>query len=276
MLILDAQMKRLRKILVYLVVLLLVGYTGLCSWLYFRQENILFYPKRLSRGHRFTSDLPLQELSLSTKDGKQLSGLLFSAAESKGLIFYIHGNAGNVEGWKAAAKVYTKMGYDLMVFDFRGFGKSTGKISSEKQFYDDVRSFYRLATEHYTQEKIVIIGYSIGTGPAAMLASENSPRSLILLAPYYNLTDMMHREYPGVPSFILKYKFETDRFLPKVDAPVTIFHGINDKVIYFGSSLKLQKLFRKKDRLFPLKDQGHGGIDANPVYLEKLRTYVGL
>jgi pimeloyl-ACP methyl ester carboxylesterase len=163
------------------------------------------------------------------------------------------------------------MHYDVLLFDFRGFGKSEGEIENEQQFLDDTRSFYNTAKLRYDEKHIVVVGYSIGTGPAAMLASENKPKSLILLAPYYNLTDMMKKNYSMVPGFILKYKFATNEYLSKTKVPVTIFHGRQDQTIYFGSSLKLQKHFKPGDRLFPLENQKHGGMDNNLVYQQELR-----
>ncbi len=264
-------MKLLLKILIRFAIALAAIYVAVCCYLYFNQENILFHPTKLAKSHVFESEIPFDEINMTTKDNKQLNALHFKAKNSKGLVFYVHGNAGSIDGWKGIAKTYTDLNYDLFVFDFRGFGKSEGTIESEAQFFEDVRQFYRLMQKQYAEKDILIIGYSIGTGSAAMLASENDPKALILLAPYYNLEDMMKRQYSYAPTFILKYRFETDRYLPKIKVPVTIFHGKDDKAIYFGSSLKLKKLFKKKDRLFPLENQGHVGMDENVVYLNELR-----
>ncbi len=83
---------------------------------------------------------------------------------------------------------------------------------------------------------IVILGYSMGTGTAARLAADNHPRQLILQAPYFSMKDMARYYYPMLPSFLLKYTFPTYRNIQRVTVPVTIFHGDNDEVIYYGSS----------------------------------------
>lgn len=269
-------MKAVRKVLVRLLVSLALIYVFICTLLYFNQESILFHPGKLAMKHQFESDVPFEELFIQAPDGIKLNALLFKAEKSKGLIFYVHGNAGSLNGWKGIAETYTKLGYDLFIFDFRGFGKSQGEISSEEQFYGDVRLCYRNMKERYVEKDITIVGYSIGTGSAAMLAAENNPNALILLAPYYNLHDMMRKNYRGVPAFILRYRFETNRFLPKIQAPVSIFHGKDDKAIYFGSSLKLQKLLKPKDQFFPLEKQGHIGMDENVLYQQELKQILGL
>ena len=264
-------MKLLFKILIRLGLVLLAIYVLIITALYFNQENILFHPTKLDKNYVFESEVPFEEINMKTRDNKNLNGLLFKAKESMGLVFYVHGNAGNIKGWSGIAETYTKLNYDLFIFDFRGFGKSEGEIENEEQFYDDIRQFYKLMKQRYAEKEIMIIGYSIGTGPAAMLASENEPKALILLSPYYNLEDMLERNYSFAPKFILKYAFATNDYLEKIKVPVTIFHGKDDRAIYFGSSLKLKKHFKKTDRLFPLENQGHLGMDENVVYANELR-----
>jgi pimeloyl-ACP methyl ester carboxylesterase len=94
---------------------------------------------------------------------------------------------------------------------------------------------------------------------------------LILQAPYYSLTDMMRQAYPIIPTFILKYKFETNKYLKRCKAPVVIFHGNQDEVIYYGSSLKLKPLFKKQDTLITLEGQSHNGMTDNEDYKAALR-----
>jgi pimeloyl-ACP methyl ester carboxylesterase len=115
------------------------------------------------------------------------------------------------------------------------------------------------------------LGYSIGTGPAARLAADNKPKLLILQAPYYSMTDLVKNIYPFIPGFLLKYKFETNKSLNRCSMPVVVFHGDQDDVIYYGSSLKLKKEFQHL-QLITLKDQGHNGMTENKEYLEAVKS----
>lgn len=248
-------------------------YVILCGYLYFFQEKLIFLPEKLSKNFTFKFPQKFEEMNIKASDGTLLNGLLFKVKKPKGLIFYVHGNGGILRTWGDVAKTYEKMDYDLFIYDFRGYGKSEGKITDEKQLFDDDQLLYDHLKKQYPETKIVVMGYSIGTGPAAKLASENSPKLLVLQAPYYNLKDMMKQLYPVIPTFILRYNFATNEYLKKCRMPVAIFHGTKDEVIYYGSSLKLEKEFKKSDTLITLKGEVHNKITDNLQYqsaLEKL------
>ncbi|RZK04120.1 MAG: alpha/beta fold hydrolase, partial [Flavobacterium sp.] len=176
------------------------------SYLYFNQEDFIFQPTKLGKEYTFYYDTAYEELTISSFDDVNLSGLLFKAENSKGLIFYLHGNAGALDSWGNIAKTYTNSGYDIFILDYRGFGKSEGKIDNEQQFYRDVTIAYRKLLLKYAENNVIIIGYSIGTGPATYLASTNNPKALILQAPYYNFSEIADIRFPFLPEFVLKYK----------------------------------------------------------------------
>ena len=245
-------------------------YVLICTALYFFQESIIFLPQKLDKNYSFEFSNPYQELFFKTADGTELNGLLFKADSSKGLIFYLHGNAGSLASWGNVAKTYTDLNYDLFISDYRGYGKSDGKISGEQQIFDDTQMLFDEMKKHYDESKIIVLGYSIGTGPAAKLASANHPRLLILQAPYYNLTDLMKKNFAIIPAFILKYKFSTNEYLRQCKMPIAIFHGDNDEVIYYGSSLKLKAEFKPKDTLITLPGQTHNGMTDNPDYIRAI------
>ena len=250
-------------------------FTTLClllfGGLYFGQEHLIFHPTKLPADYHFNYKNKFEEMSITAKDGNKLNGLLFKSDSAKGLVFYLHGNGGALDTWGNISHIYTDLHYDIFILDYRGYGKSEGKITSEKQFYSDIQTVYDSLKQLYAESNTVIIGYSIGTGPAAILASVNHPKLLILLTPYYSLTDMAEQQYPFSPGFILKYKFETCKGVSKTKAPVIIFHGNADEVINYHQSLKLKQCFKTGDRLFILPNQGHGGMNENEIYQQELK-----
>ncbi|MCC6371451.1 MAG: alpha/beta fold hydrolase, partial [Bacteroidia bacterium] len=228
-------LKRIIKLLAYLS----GTYVLLCLLLFVFQEKLIFFPEKLDTNYHYPFNTNYEELTFKTKDGTSLNGLLFKCEKPKGLIFYLHGNGGSLRSWGELAPTYTQLNYDVFMLDYRGYGKSEGCISNEEQFFDDVQTAYSSLKTKYSENKTVVLGYSIGTGAAAQIAATNHPKLLILQAPYFSLVDLMQHTYPIIPTLILKYKFNTFQSIQNCKMPIVIFHGTNDEVIYYESSLKL-------------------------------------
>lgn len=256
--------------IVKIVLFVILLYLLFCGLIYLLQEKFIFFPQKLSSDYPFQFPGRYEEINIRTADGIQLNGIHFRADESKGLIFYLHGNAGSLRGWGEIAEIYTDQSYDLFMPDYRGYGKSGGRIRSEQQFYDDMQLAYDHLKQYYRNDRIIILGYSLGSATAAKLAATNNPRLLILQAPFYSLTDLKKRYFPIVPGFLLKYKFETYQYIQDCKMPIVIFHGDKDEIIYYGSSLKLKELMKENDRLITLHGQYHNGISVNVQYLMEL------
>jgi uncharacterized protein len=261
----------LKKFALYFVVAFTSIYIIVCVLLYFNQEKIIFLPEKLPKDFKFSFGENVEEMNFVTKDQTSLNSLLFKSDSTKGLIFYLHGNAGSLKKWGEIASIYTKFNYDVLMLDYRGYGKSEGQIENEQQLHQDIQMVYDSLKKRYHETDIIILGYSIGTGMASKLASKNSAKLLILQAPYYSLPDLMSRHFSFLPTFILKYKFETYKYLPLCKMPIVLFHGDCDEIIAHESSLMLQKLFKPNDTLITLEQQSHNGITNNPNYLRQLR-----
>jgi uncharacterized protein len=113
----------MKTILLRTIKFLLIGYLLICVVLYFFQEKLLFFPLKLAEDYRFTFDQPFDELFIPANDGKRLNGLLFMVNHARGLVFYLHGNAGALDSWGEVASTYTALGYDVFLLDYRGYGK---------------------------------------------------------------------------------------------------------------------------------------------------------
>jgi alpha-beta hydrolase superfamily lysophospholipase len=261
------------KTILKISVTLSILYITLCGLLFVFQEKFIFFPEKLDQNYAFTFEHKFEEIYFKTSDEIKLHGLLFKSYNSNGLIFYLHGNAGSLRSWGEVAKTYTALNYDVFIMDYRGYGKSEGSISREEQLYQDVQTVYAEITKRYNEEATIVLGYSIGTGPAARIAAINSPKLLILQAPYYSLTDLMKNLYPIIPAFLLKYKFETNEYIRDCAVPIVIFHGTNDEVVNYESSIKLKKFLKPGDKFITLNGQRHNGMTDNPEYrveIEKL------
>lgn len=249
----------------------LIFYFLVCLLLFLFQEKLIFFPQKLDRNFQFHFDQPFEEMFIPVEEDVTLHGIMFKSDASRGLVFYLHGNAGSLSSWGGVAQSFTDLNYDVFILDYRGYGKSSGNISSERQIFQDVQTAYDTLMKRYPEEHTVVLGYSIGTGPASKLAADNHPKLLVLQAPFYSLIDIVKRKFPIIPSFLLKYKFENNKHLKACTMPVVIFHGDVDEVIYHGSSLKLREHFKSQDTLIVLKRQGHNGMAEHADYKRELK-----
>lgn len=261
----------MKKMFLNLLIIFLVFYIVICAVLYFFQEKLIFFPEELDKSFQFRFHQDFEEINIKTQDNVLLNSILFKADSSKGVIFYLHGNAGALNSWGEVAEIYTNLNYDVFMPDYRGYGKSEGKINSEQQLFQDIQTVYNSLKTKYDESKIIVLGYSIGTALATKIASTNRPGMLILQAPFYSLADLSKHIYPIIPTFILKYKFETNKYIQQCKMPVIIFHGNRDEIIYYNSSIKLKELIKKTDTLITLNGVGHNGMSSNQQYLYELK-----
>lgn len=264
-------LKTLKFLTIVLLAFFVVIYVAIVSYMYFNQVGMVFQNTALPKNYQFDYQQKFEELNIKSFDGVNLNGLLFKAEKSKGLVFYLHGNAGTLETWGKIAKTYTSLGYDIFILDYRSFGKSEGEIENEEQLNKDISIVYKTLVKRYPERKIIITGYSIGSGLAAVLASENKPKALILQSPYYSFTALSSTKAPFFPDFMKKFHFETYNYLHKIKAPIYIFHGIEDELIPYENSIRLSKELKSNGHFYPLKDQGHIGMNENNDFQKQLR-----
>jgi uncharacterized protein len=254
---------------VWLLLLCGAVYAVLLALLYAGQERLLFPATPLPAGHQFRFDLPFREISVDVP-GASLSALHFTQADPRGLVFFLHGNAGNLETWTTGADFYSRVNYDLFIIDYRGYGKSTGRIESEAQLHADVRAAWDAIAPRYRGKPIVIYGRSLGTGLAVQLARDVDPALLVLVTPYTSIADAAQRAYPFVPTALLKYPLRTDAIIANVKCPILFAHGTLDTLIPLASSLRLQGLARAPTEMLSIEGAGHNDIHRFPAYVESL------
>ena len=260
-------------ILLKLLLVVILGFIVGCGVFFFRQESMIFYPEVLTPDFQYNFPTRFDEVTLSV-DGAAINALHFKTGDPKGVIIYFHGNAGNLRGWGEVALDFTRLRYDVLIPDYRGYGKSTGKISNEAMLHRDAAVAYDYLQERYRENQIIIYGRSIGTGIATYLARETRPRMLILESPMFNMQDLARHHYPLMPTilvaFILKYPMRTDLWIADVPCPVYLFHGTEDDVVPYNASERLLTLIKTESRLISIPGGGHNNLGDYPLYHEEL------
>lgn len=255
------------------ILLLVIGiYIVISVLLYYLQDYFLFKPEKLSQDFEFHyQNQTTREYNLETRDGAVINGLRFiPKGTSKGIVLYLKGNSKSIKGWGKFAVDFTRHGYNVLMVDYRGFGKSTGK-RSQKAIKRDLQVIYNKLKELVPEDQIILYGRSLGSGFAAKLASMNNPKLLVLDAPYYSLTKVTARYMPFMPlSVLLKYPLPTYKWLKYVQCPIHIIHGTNDKLIPFKTSVRLSKVNPKRTRLHSVIGGGHKNLNNFESYHEIL------
>jgi len=191
----------------------------------------------------------------------------------KGLVIYFHGNADNLQRWGKFHSDFTSRGYDILMPDFRGFGKSTGQ-PDELKFYEDAQLIYDFifdVADKYKREEIIIYGRSLGCAVASNLAMKVDAQKVILETPFKNIHDLMktNGRIFYLP-FAFKYNFPNDEHLMKIKKPIYIFVGTKDFVVPNKSSEQLKPLLKPSDQYIEIEGGGHKNLNTFKKYQQAL------
>ena len=258
------------QILLYLFLLVVFLLVIVSIVMYLFQDKVIFHPEKLPKNYQFSFTNDFEEVNLTTDDDNTLNGLIFRTDNTRGLVVFYHNHSGNIEHWSRFALFMNKLDYDVLLMDYRGFGKSTGKFN-EQSFLSDSILWYNYALDNYNEDLISVYGRGIGATFAAYVASINNPKRLCLESPFHSINYVAKAHYPYLPiKIISKYKFETDKYLVDVNCNIYIFHGKKNELVNYKNSLKLYELSKGNTELFLIPDANHYNLINNTFYLNKI------
>jgi pimeloyl-ACP methyl ester carboxylesterase len=253
------------------IVYIIAIYACLAIIIYAVQEKLIFKPEKLDPQFRYKYNVPFRELFFDVEPGVSINGLHFYLDNPRGLVLYLHGNSRSIKGWAKYAKDFSRYGYDVVLVDFRGFGKSTGD-RVEKLMYKDMQFVYDELKNRYDEHHIIVYGRSLGSGFASRLASENTPRYLILDAPFYSFRKAVQRFIPILPmKYFLRFQLLTNKWIHKVNCHTYIIHGTKDWMIPISQSEQLRHLNPHKITLIRIHGGGHNNLPSFPEYHNFIR-----
>ncbi len=245
-------------------------YAALLAALWFDQEALLFDPVPLPADHQFAFGSDVHETWIDVP-GARLNALHLQLPNPDGVVFFLHGNSGNLETWYVNADFYRNANVDMFMLDYRGYGKSSGHIQSEAQLEGDVLAAWNTIAPLYAGKRRVIFGRSIGTGLAATLAAQVQPEQTVLVSPYESMLALAGEHYPWVPSALLRYPLRSDLALPLLKGPVLLAHGEKDTLIPPANSERLQRLARNA-KLLIVPGAAHNDMQRFDTYLNGVRA----
>jgi fermentation-respiration switch protein FrsA (DUF1100 family) len=249
-------------VLKWLLIVGAAGYFGFAVLLYFAQRAILYpIPEKTRTSPSAAGFTEAEEHILHTSDGEKVVAWHVPPSEGRPVIIFFHGN-GDILAWRVPwFREMTAGGAGLIALSFRGYAGSSGS-PSETGLLDDAEAAYAFAIQHYSPERIVVWGFSLGTGPAVALAANRRIGKLILEAPYTSIVDVAAAAFPFVPvRWFMRDTFHSDQRIVNVTAPVLIMHGEQDHTIPIRFGERLYALARDPKQMVRFPEGGHDDLD---------------
>lgn len=223
------------KSIMSLILLLAAGFAALLFLTFLFQDQLLFHPSSQIVQTPQSMGIEAEDFWVETEDGVRIHGWYFSHENSDQVIVLSHGNAGNISNRISIAETLLETGAAVLMYDYRGYGKSEGS-PTEKGLQKDIEAVIDglRVEKRYEEEQIFLYGRSLGGAVAAYGATKYNVGGLVLDSAFINLQSMVQDVYPFVPTFLAKYKFPTDQYLKELkDTPVIIMHSPNDELVEF-------------------------------------------
>ena len=248
-------------------------YGAAMGWLWLEQEKLLFFPTILPAQQVLAQEPDVREFGVDVP-GARLSVLQLQLPSPKGVVFFLHGNGGSLSNWFVNTQLYRRANFDLVMMDYRGYGKSTGSIESEAQLRADVRAVWAQVAAQYAGKRLVIYGRSLGTGLASGLSVElaaqgHAPDLTVLVSPYSSMEALAGEQYPLVPSTVLRYPLRSIEDVARLRSPLLLIHGDHDRLIPLHHSTAL-KAVAPQAQLLVVEGAGHNDVHKFESYLTGL------
>jgi uncharacterized protein len=226
------------------------------------ENRFLYFPVRRLDASPADYALPYEEIRVTTSDGVRLHGWWIQAGGHR-VVLLFHGNAGNVSHRLDRARLFAeRLGVDLFLVDWRGYGRSEGK-PSEAGLYRDGLAIYDAARDcGFSPDRIVLLGESLGCAVALEVALARPCASVALETPFLSVPALARRHYPFVPGFLVRSKFDSESRIARVRVPKLIVASERDEIVPLSHAKRLFEVAAPPKDLFVVPGAGH-----NDAYL---------
>ena len=236
-----------------------------CGFVRFLEATSLFYPSRAITSTPRDAGMPFEDIVFTSEDGVKLRGWFIPAPSARWNLLYFHGNAGNISGRVGKIAIFHKMGFNVFIFDYRGYGLSAGRPSEKGIYRDGLAAFDWLAARtDVGRLPVVFYGTSLGGAVAIDVATRRKPAALVTESTFTSAKDMARAYYPFVPAFMLSLQFDSDRKIATLDCPKLLIHSQQDEVVPFAIAQKLFAAAREPKEFL----EAQGG--HNQMFFESL------
>lgn len=255
----------------------LIFYAGMLLLVYFLQDRLLYFPLKDIDVTPAALQLAFEEVRLTTDDGQTLAAWWIPAEKERAVLLFCHGNGGNISYRLDSIDIFSRLGLSVLIFDYRGYGGSTGQ-PSEKGTYRDAESAWRYLVDVQKKkpEKIICFGESLGGAVAAEIAMRHESGGLIIMSSFTSIPELAGRLYPFLPIKLLsKFRYATIEKIANIAAPKLIIHSPDDEIIPFEQGRSLYEKAAHPKQFLQIKG-GHneGFLVSGNLYVQGLKDFL--
>lgn len=242
---------------------------------WWRQAQVIYRPRRRTESEE--GDGAAQEVWMRADDGVRLHGRYFNHPGPAGTVLFCHGNSSDVSLCGDVARMYLRLGYEVLLFDYRGYGRSEGQPSEEGTYRDVAAAWeYLLLERGLAPNNIVVAGRSLGAAIAVWLAARSNPRALIMESAFTSLADVAAERYRWLPvRYLMRYRYAVAEQVARLHCPLLIIHSSEDEVVPYAHALQLCELAPEPKELLTIS--GPHRDDRRPessVYEEGIASFL--
>lgn len=240
------------------------GYAALAGMMFLLQGALLYHPDIGRESRRTPRDVGLdyETVWLTTEDNVRIEAWFIPAPAARGVVLLAHGNAGSIAYRVDYAPLFHRLGFSLLLLEYRGYGRSEGKPSEEGTYADARAAWRHLVTERgFPAERIVLAGESLGGAVAARLAAEQRPAALVLASSFVSVPELAAELYPWLPArWLARYRYDTLDAVERLSCPVMIAHSREDEIVPFHHGERLFAAAKGPKAFLELAGGHNGGF----------------
>lgn len=253
-------------------------YAAVLGWLYATQERRVFLATHSVSHTPDEAGLAYEDVAIRTADGETLRGWLVRHPEPRGTVLFLHGNAGDIGDRVPTAALLQRLGVDVLLVDYRGYGRSSGR-PSEQGTYRDAEAMWRWLTDErgLSPDRIVVHGRSLGGAVGVWLATRVDPAGLIIESTFTRLPDVAARLYPFLPvRRLMRVRYPSIERIGAVRCPLLVIHSREDRLVPFEhAEALLAAAGSRRKRLAEIRGSHEWGFhDSGPLYEGALRAFL--
>ncbi len=264
-----------KKVQGYVAIIIII-YMAVNGFMYLRQPAMVFFPARDLSENPDDWGLQYDDVFIKTADGVTINGWFIPEKNSDKALLFLHGNGGNISHRKESVEIFNRLGLNVFIIDYRGYGISEGSPDEKGLYLDAQIAWDYLIKKGFDKTKIIIFGRSLGGAIAINLASKVKPGALIIESTFSSARDMGQSIFPLLSRvLIFRYSFNSGELIKKINSPLLVIHSPDDEIIPFKLGKKVFDAANEPKSFFSLQgDHNNGFIISQPDYEKRLAEFI--